>query len=191
MHELLASLRRDHVNCGRLIGLVRRQLDLPDGTPPDWHLLTRIMRYMVEYGDLFHHRTEEILYQRLKDRAGAARVHIDEIAHEHADLGRQAAVCSSLVAAAPEDRDTEAAATALRSYVDELEAHMYQEEKHLFRLANLLLSSTDWRAVEQQLACRRDPLFDGPVQEGYLIVVRYLVEHATPVEPAAYGRQLA
>ena len=178
VHEILASLRRDHINCGRLIGLVRQQLDLPDGAPPDWHLLARIMRYMVEYGDLFHHRTEEFLYQRLRDRAGAARVHLDEIAQEHADLGRQAALCSSLVAAAPEDLDEKAAATALRSYVDQLEAHMYKEETHLFRLVTLLLTPTDWRAVEEQLERRRDPLFDGPVQESYLIVVRHLAAHA-------------
>ena len=49
VHEILASLRRDHVNCGRLIGLVRQQLDLPDGAPPDWHLLARIMGLALAY----------------------------------------------------------------------------------------------------------------------------------------------
>jgi len=174
MHELLASLRRDHINCGRLIALVRQQLESSHGTPPEWSLLARIMRYMVEYGDLFHHRTEEALYRRLKDRAGAARVHLEEIAAEHDALGRQAAQCSQFAAAAPAARDEKEAALALRAYVDQLEAHMYKEETHLFPLASLLFTPADWRAVEQVLERKPDPLFDGAVEESYRVVVRHL-----------------
>ena len=174
MHELIASLRRDHMNCGRLIALVRQQLERTDGTPPEWPLLARIMRYMVEYGDLFHHRIEEALYQRLKDRAGAARVHLEQITAEHAELARQAALCSQFAAATPAARDEAEAVLALLTYVDQLEAHMYREETHLFSLANVLFTPADWRAVEQLIERRSDPLFDGAVQEGYRIVVRHL-----------------
>jgi hemerythrin-like domain-containing protein len=174
MHEILASLRRDHINCARLIDLVRQQLDRPDGAPPEWPLLARIMRYMVEYGDLFHHRTEDALYQRLGDRASAARVHLEQIAQEHADLERQATRCSQLASAEPAARDETEAALALRTYVDQLESHMYKEEKHLFSLLYLLFTPADWRAVEQRLARHPDPLFDGAVQESYRIVVRHL-----------------
>jgi hemerythrin-like domain-containing protein len=174
MHELIASLRRDHINCGRLIDLVRQHVERSDGAPPDWLLLGRIMRYMVEYGDVFHHRIEELLYAHLRDRAGGSRTHLDEIAEEHVQLERKAAYCSSLVAATPALRDEAAAVAAMRDYVDQLEAHMYREETQLFNLATLLFTPADWRAIEQEISVRSDPIFNAPVHEGYQVVVRYL-----------------
>jgi hemerythrin-like domain-containing protein len=167
-HDVLELLRRDHVNSGRLLSLVRVQLALLDrGEPPDWNLLAKVMRYMFEYGHLFHHRIEDVLYERLRNRAGAARPALDKVAQQHAMLEQQVAGCRLLIAAAGVDDSEATLTTMLRAYTDDLEQHMHGEEQHLFPLIELLFKPADWRALQVELKRPRDPLFDAPIHESY------------------------
>lgn len=173
----LRSLRRDHVNCGRLIAVLREQLDgFEADAPLDWDLLGRIMRYLFEFGHLFHHPVEDLIYDRLRLRAGAARLTLDGIAEQHRTLEQQTSACRLMIAAAGVDGSQASLVAMLRTYADELEAHMHAEEHCLYPLIELLFKPADWNAVEQELARPRDPIFDGPVQDCYVRIAARLGE---------------
>jgi hemerythrin-like domain-containing protein len=171
----LSALRRDHVNCGRLLGVVRAQLDCVDaGEALDWELLGRVMRYLFEFGHLFHHRIEDLIYDRLRQRAGAARLTLDAIAEQHRTLEQQTSACRLMIAAAGVDGSQADLVWMLRTYVDELETHMHAEEHSLYPLVELLFKPADWSAVQRELARPLDPLFDAPVQDCYLRILARL-----------------
>ena len=171
----LSALRRDHVNCGRLIAAVRAQLERVDGGEAlDWDLLGRVMRYLFEFGHLFHHRIEDLIYERLRLRAGAARLTLDGIAEQHRTLEQQTSACRLMIAAAGVDGSQASLVMMLRAYMDELETHMHAEEHSLYPLAELLFKPSDWSAVQQELARPRDPLFEAPVQDCYVRIASRL-----------------
>jgi hemerythrin-like domain-containing protein len=166
--DILGALKRDHVNSSRLLSLVGAQIEHIDhGDTPDWNLLAQIMRYTFEYGHLFHHRIEDVLYERLRARAGAARPTLDEITGQHAALEQQVAACRLLIASADASTGGGTLAKMLGAHSDDLNQHMHSEEQHLFPLIEVLFKPADWRALEADLKRPRDPLFDAPVRDSY------------------------
>ena len=56
MTDTFAFWHADHVNFGRLLNLLEKQLALFDtGASPDYDLMLDILYYMTHYADVVHH----------------------------------------------------------------------------------------------------------------------------------------
>ena len=111
-----------------------------------------VMHYMTRYPDVLHHPKEDLIFARIKERAGRPVPTIDELAQQHASLresGRELARdLEDVVNGSISSREhVEAVA---RAYVTRLRNHMRVEETEILPLAARLLRADDWDAVERR-----------------------------------------
>ena len=84
MARVLDDLHEDHKNIARVLALLNHELEtLADAHSPDYELVEDIMRYVTGYPDTQHHPTEDIVFQRLEERAPETTADIAATLAEH------------------------------------------------------------------------------------------------------------
>jgi hemerythrin-like domain-containing protein len=170
MKYTLVLWHADHVNFGRLLNLVERELaPLHDAGAPDYALMLDIMYYMTHHSDIVHHPKEDLVFARIKahdERAGPA---VDALTAQHVQLREMGAALANtlddVVNGSIASRE-HVEATA-RAYVSALRAHMRTEEGEILPRAARLLSESDWTDINTTIAKARDPLFGAQLEERY------------------------
>ena len=69
MSKILATLRDEHANMGRLLDVLDDQIAVfGRGETPDYEAIRSILAYMIDYSDRYHHPKEDLIYHRLRER---------------------------------------------------------------------------------------------------------------------------
>lgn len=185
MSDYISRWRQDHRNFGKLLDFLERQLDLfHAGDRPNYELMRDVLRYMTQYSDLFHHRREDLIFDRLKQRNAAARQIIDALTHDHVVLrhtGEQLLSYFDGIVNGDVIVARETVEAGGRAYIDTLREHIALEETKVFEAA-AALPDRDWHAIASAMPDRDDPLFGKTVQAHYDALCRQ-IRHDVASEP--------
>ena len=180
MMDIIASLHEDHVNVAQVASVAREELSLlAAGETADYALLEDIMCYVTGYPDTHHHPTEDIVFEKLKERSPEVSEEVDSLLAEHVELierGRR--FLEAIRAVADESLVLrEDFLRRGREYLSLLERHMDVEEGRLFPLATRELTDEDWASLNERVEQRADPLFGPALDEDYRRLWRRIQAH--------------
>jgi hemerythrin-like domain-containing protein len=181
MIDTIALLRAEHVNFGKLLDLLEKQLDLfhKDGLP-NYELMLDIMFYMTHYPDLFHHPKEDLAFGKVEERNGSVRLAVQELMKQHALLKesgeRLVSDLDGIVNGSIVPR--EHVEGPGRTYVVIFRSHMEKEEAELFPMAAKLLRSKDWSAIDAAIKSFQDPIFGKSAEKRYAAIREQIAREA-------------
>ena len=164
MPNVIDGLRREHVRMARLLDILAREIAaFENGQAPDYDLVGDILAYALNYPDLVHHPTEELVLERLLARAPEAADEVGDLTAEHARLAaltrRFAAALQNVLQdhTLPRDWFVDVA----RDYLGFSRRHMQMEEVLFFPAALRHLTDEDWADIAARRDRRDDPLRGG------------------------------
>lgn len=181
MSEVIRQLHQDHANLARLLGILESELDnVHAWKPADFETMRDLMHYMAHYPDKFHHPREDLIFQRVVQLDPGTAETIDHLVEEHRILaekgGRLLQSLSFVVDGELVRRDELEAAG--RDYVATLRAHIGREEGAVLPLAEKLLSTEDWSAIDAAADRQDDPLFGKILADDYKNLYAYITDQA-------------
>ena len=168
--DIITSLHEDHVNVAQIARLAKAELSrLEAGDAADYSLLEDIMCYVTGYPDTHHHPTEDIVFERLKERVPNAAEDVDALLAEHEELIARGRRFLEAIRAIEEEAFVLRADLVSRGhdYLSMLERHMDAEEGNLFPRARKELTEEDWAYLGERIEQRADPLFGAALDEDY------------------------
>lgn len=185
MASIMEQLHQDHRNLARVLALIEQQLlILRRAGEPDLALLNDALDYVEHYPDLIHHPREDLLFERYLARPRApARHAVESLLAEHQELKAMTQALRSALEAVLQDTplEREPLVAQLEAYVERQRRHIDTEEAEVFPLLLRELDEADWRAAEEVLAERSDPLFGGERDRPYEALYQRLLD--TPESP--------
>jgi len=181
MHKIMQILHEDHVNVARLLDVMDNVLERArHGDLSDLDVMHNSMRYMTTYPDIYHHPTEDVVFERLASRAPETRSVIERLSGEHKIIGKSGSVfLETLELSMERPEESEKLLTLGPAYCDRLRQHMDTEEGKVFPMIQVVLSSHDWESLERTIASAGDPLFGPQVQKSYQDLARALGDKTT------------
>ena len=162
MAETITLLRRDHVSFALLLSALLRQAERAEnGKPPSVELVKLILIYFRDYLRKIHHPKEEMLYNLLAACAPeqAAKCH-SAIAEHRALTDRLRPLEMAIAALSPHEKDSlQGFAAEARSFIEDEDRHINEEEGHLYPSAVHRLSVADWERIDTLTANDATPVF--------------------------------
>jgi hemerythrin-like domain-containing protein len=170
MHPLISELHQDHVNLGRLLGLLQRELDrLRSGESPDYFLLIDVIDYIESYPDQIHHPREDVIFRVYLASHQSEAEDVKRLMEEHESLvvesHQMRRAVEQVTQSAVSSRD--ALETQLAQFIARQWDHLNLEEGRIFRVLSESLTEAEWRQIEADLPSAVDPIFGGAVQQRY------------------------
>lgn len=183
MTQLLDRLYREHRHLSRLLNLFDDLLDrFSEGNEPDLELMSEMLEYMDSYADQIHHRSEEVIFDRLRARTKETYPALDLLTNQHTLLGQMnKRFRQSLEAIVHEEilrRDE--VETQGREYVKTLREHLQMEEAEAFPLARERLSASDWDELLTEVPTADDPVFGDADPARFRTLFQHLMAQAQP-----------
>ncbi len=164
MHAILLQLKTDHKNAAQLLTLFRSEVAQLESQldSPDYHKWQNILQYMTTYQDIFHHPTEEIIFNQLKLNSSELTNKIEEVERQHQtlyQLSRQLLKLLGLLETEFLELNKQELVAQCYSYINLLTEHMNLEESNIFAFANEFMTEADWAVVESRVKHIDDPIF--------------------------------
>lgn len=170
MPNALDKLHQDHINQTRLLNLLEHEMHkMEEGSDPSYLNMYDIMKYMVNYPDVFHHPHEEILFKKLREIDTVAEKIIARLCEEHEKLNElgtgleralKMAVSGGIVS---KDKLME----EIKEYLIIIRDHMNVEENQIFPLIKEELTRDDWERLQQSLEQVQDPVFGDVIADEF------------------------
>jgi hemerythrin-like domain-containing protein len=187
MQYTLMLWHADHVNFGRLLALLEREIAKIHGTgTPDYQLVLDILYYIEHYSDALHHPKEDLIFARVGARNADVAEIVAALARQHVDLREMNEAlrreCEDVVNGSIVSRALIAGLG--QSYIGALREHMRTEETKILPLADRVLTSRDWDEVDATMANFADPLFGAQAQERYFALRQHINRHAEVTQAA-------
>ncbi len=180
--NIVRQLYEDHSNIAKVLDLLDAQMSvLQQGKTPDYVVMVDAMRYMMHYPDASHHRRENLLLKKLKERDSSSSVIVHELWEEHetlAEKGKQFLESLQLVAndsVMPRD----AFESQGHAYIMLLRNHMNKEEEQVLLRAQEVLHDADWREIDSAMEFKDDPVFGKVIEEEYRTLYDYLTRQTS------------
>ena len=162
MTDPIQAWHTEHAYFGRLLALLRRELDaFHSGERPNYELMLDIISYLREYSDEMHHPREDVAFARMRPRCPDLDQVLARLEQEHRVIARAGEALRKELEAAldgavlPRDEIEMAAATYLVYYGN----HIAKEEEDVLPRAGQVLQPADWAAVRDAVTHRHDPVF--------------------------------
>lgn len=191
----IVAWHAEHLNFARLLRVFEEQVTLfARGEAPDYTLMRDIVYYLRHFPEVHHHRYENEVYARMRERDPRLKPLADRLMQEHrviAAAGEKLLALLDLAlndGVAPRSELEAAAATYLVFY----RAHIEAEETQMLPPVLATLEKEDWVAVAAAVneLSRDDPLF-GPQAEQRFRALRLEIEREVAKAPGHAGGVLA
>lgn len=171
MPVVIRSLMQDHANVETLLSAMERQLNrFAEGEAADMELLRSTLDYFASFPDACHHPKEDLILQRLRERAPERAADLERLEEEHRELGEATTALADLVdrvAVGEEELPRDELTGRGQAYVDNYRRHMAMEERSLFEAAAELLTPEDWLIVGEAIYQNMDPVFGNRLNAAY------------------------
>jgi len=181
MNQLIHRLGQEHHRLARLLDMFERLLNrFSEGTEPDFDLMCEMLEYMELYADQVHHKTEDLIFDRLRAAGVGKHALLDTLAQQHQRLGQMnRRFRESLEGIVHEEvlRRDEVEIQG-RELIAALRQHMDLEEREAFPLARQHLCEADWMAIEDIAPSTSDPLFVVPDTARFRSLYQVLMDQA-------------
>ena len=177
MEKPTKILSDEHQNILKVINAILKECDgLQAGKPLDSNFFAKVIDFIRNYADKFHHAKEEdILFKAMcQDSVALSCNPIDQMLHEH-DLGRD--FVKDLEAGLTENNKDQVLASA-RGYAFLLEDHIFKEDNILYPMAGDVLPMAIQNRLAEEFLTAEKEKFQPGVREKYLTVVKEFEERA-------------
>lgn len=163
MAHMLDTIRDEHLKMARLLDLLEQQVELfENGLPADYPLMNEIIEYFLTFPDLFHHPKENLILERLRQRAPDLARKVGDLEGQHSDISHElhrfAHVIANLLLEVEMPRDS--FVKLARGFIERERRHMSEEEAVFFPAARAGLTEEDWDDLAIKSQATGDPLRD-------------------------------
>ena len=164
----LDKLRQDHASAAQLLRALEWQLSaFKLSKQPDYDVLLAAVTYFRAFPDLSHHPTEDLIFDKLRERAPDSAGSVGDLRGAHDALADQvrtlARGLSSILIEAELPR--EAILRWFAEFIDHQRQHIEMEESTFFPAAEKTLTEADWRDIEAEIARSTDPALEANADE--------------------------
>ena len=138
MASIVDSLRQDHINSTILLDVLEQQLAIfGRAEVPDYEMMQGVLEYFLDYPDLCHHPTEDLILSKLKSRSWTAKDGFPDLRHEHQELAAMTRGFSTAIQNILQEAEIprEAFQQRARKFLDFYRSHIRKEEEILFPAA--------------------------------------------------------
>jgi len=163
MAKTLNIIRDEHRSIGAILHgmeyLVERVRTRKAKIDP--RVFSAMIYYLDTFSERMHHPKEDrYLFKAMRSRGGEAAAVVADLEREHAAGGEALKRLEQRLVRYEEGGDKEfpAFAEAVAKFVREYRDHMQKEESVVFPLAQRILSTDDWQAIDRAFEENRDPL---------------------------------
>jgi hemerythrin-like domain-containing protein len=179
MARIIEILLEEHRNIDKLLLVLAQELEVFDRSEvPDYEILRAVIEYFEDYPESCHHPKEDLVFEKLKlrDPAEANRVGDAEAEHqiETNRLRRFSQAVEDILAGREFLRQI--FHNVAHDFIKHQRQHMEKEERLLFPAAAKALRPEDWAQIDARLNDRKDPLFDGSVENKFHALQRTILQ---------------
>jgi hemerythrin-like domain-containing protein len=170
MPKIIDLLLEEHQNIERLLLVLEHELEIFDRSGrPDYEILQTIIQYFQDYPERCHHPKEEMIFEKLQARDAVAAKRFGDVEAEHEVETRRLRGFARAVDSVLADQEflRESFHLAVHDFIEHQRQHLQKEERLLFPAAIKALRREDWAAIDARLDNRKDPLFNGVVEEKF------------------------
>ena len=170
MPKIIDLLLEEHQNIERLLLVLEHELEIFDRSGrPDYEILQTIIQYFQDYPERCHHPKEEMIFEKLQARDAVAAKRFGDVEAAHEVETRRLRGFARAVDSVLADQEflRESFHLAVHDFIEHQRQHLQKEERLLFPAAIKALRREDWAAIDARLDNRKDPLFNGVVEEKF------------------------
>jgi hemerythrin-like domain-containing protein len=170
MPKIIEVLLQEHQNIEKLLLVLEHELEVFDRSErADYEILQTIIHYFQDYPASCHHPKEEMIFEKLKARDPVAAKSFGDVEGDHELETQRLRSFERAVDAVLADQEflRENFHRAVHDFVEHQRRHLEKEERLLFPAAAKALRSEDWAEIDGRLDDRKDPLFNGVVEERF------------------------
>ncbi|HEV2550228.1 MAG TPA: hemerythrin domain-containing protein [Stellaceae bacterium] len=167
---ILDTLRRDHANMLQVLRTLERQLaEFRVGKQPDYDVLLAAVDYLLTFPGLSHHPTEDLIFDKLRQRAPEIAASVGNLRTAHDALAVQTRVLVDGLRAvlAEAELPREAIVRWSSELIDHQRQHIEMEERTFFPAAAKTFTKKDWSELRVTITKSIDPLFEAKVDEKF------------------------
>lgn len=176
-NDYLKGLREDHARFSRVLSMIgrdaRRLVDEPESVLP---VFEEAVDYIVNFQNIHHHPREEIMFEKLAERAPSLRPTAKKLAGEHGAVGRVGDSIQGMLGRASSELTSQESrkrlAQKLERFAREMRMHIRQEEELLYARVWDELEPSDWEDLANS-AAPTDPLGKSQSQR-YPLLTEYV-----------------
>jgi hemerythrin-like domain-containing protein len=179
----MAIWHEDHVNFGKLLGILERELaTFRDGGFTDYELMRDVLRYLRYYPDRYHHPREDVAFELIAARAPHMEGVVNRLLQEHRVIAAAGDQLYERLQAASDDvvLSRESIEAPAAQYLLYYRHHLRTEEAEILPRAALLLGEKEWRQIGAAGPHGEDPLFGPLADMQYRELRRRIDEAALP-----------
>ena len=174
MASIVGSLHQDHINSAKLLDVLERQLVIfGRAEVPDYQMMQGVLEYFLDYPDLYHHPTEDLILSKMETRSWTAKDGFPDLRHEHQELAAMNRGFSTAIRDILQEVEMprEAFQQRAREFLDFYRSHIRKEEEIFYPAALKVLTKEDWAEISEAREIRDDPIF-GPKSHERLETLR-------------------
>jgi hemerythrin-like domain-containing protein len=167
---MLDKLRQDHASAVQLLRALEWQLsEFKLSKQPDYDVLRAAVDYFLTFPDLSHHPIEDLIFDKLRERAPDIADSVGDLRSAHDALADQVrALAQSLNSILLEaELPREAILRWFAEFMDHQRQHIEMEEGTLFPAAEKRLTEGDWSAIEVETTRSIDPALQAEADEKF------------------------
>jgi hemerythrin-like domain-containing protein len=176
---IIEMLCQEHRNIEKLLLVLERELSVfAHGERPDYEVIHAVISYFQVYPDAYHHRLEDMVFEKLKVQDSSAAANIGDLAADHRRGAERLRRVSQAVESVLADRELlrQTINDIIRDFIEHERRHMAMEERDFFPAAVKALQPQDWAEIASRSTDRRDPLFSEAVEERFEVVRRHILQ---------------
>ena len=178
MSRIIEILLEEHRNIEKLLLVLEQELEVfARSERPDYEILQAIIQYFQDYPESCHHPKEDMVFKKLKVRDPAAAKRIGDVEAEHQVETNRLLRFAQAVADILADREflRQAFHNVVHDFIEHQRQHMDKEERLLFPSAAKALRPEDWAEIDVRLNDRKDPLFNGVIENKFHALQRNIL----------------
>jgi hemerythrin-like domain-containing protein len=170
MSKIIRVLLEEHRNIKKMLHVLEQELNVFDHSDrPDYEILQAIIDYFQDYPEVCHHPKEDMVFEKLKMRDPAVAERVGDVEAEHQveteRLRHFAQAVEDVLAGREFLRQT--FHKVVQDFIEHQRQHMDKEERLLFPAAAKALREEDWAEIDGRMDSRKDPLFDGAIENRF------------------------
>lgn len=173
MRNVLEELHSEHANMARLLNMLENQIETFEARgSPDYELMSDIVLYFLDYPDQCHHPKEDIVAEKLIERAPDRAAALRGLAAQHEELATLTRKVAKIVHRVLDEAELprEQVIRTVKEFIASQRHHMAMEEQHFLPLAEEIFDQADLEALESDIFQKEDPLFGEKVEEHFAML---------------------
>lgn len=176
---VIDDLHQDHINISRVLDILESQVArLEGGERPDYYLMSKIVEYVQEYPDIFHHPREDAMFSVYLEDHEEGRDQIEALRREHGELAAMTVALRETVECLFHGGvvSREEVLEQMKEFIDRQREHLDKEEGEVFPLLKKALTAEQWDRVDTMVPLVADPVFGPNLKSQYDALYRRLFE---------------